>query len=88
MFVDAAERGGQLDGKNDPVAFEPRTGQSHILGERLGSGALDLENAFFEGLPVLRPTEGSPLETDVVLQAMERAGGIAPQTDGRVRVLR
>jgi 5'-nucleotidase len=41
--------------------------------------------AMLKGLPVLRPTEGSPLETDVLLQAMERAGSIAPQTDGRLR---
>ena len=39
-------------------------------------------------LPVLRPAEGSPLETEVLLQAMERAGSIAPRTDGRLRALR
>lgn len=46
--------------------------------------------AMLKGLPVLRPAEGSPLETDVVLQAMERAASIAPQADGRLtlRVLR
>lgn len=44
--------------------------------------------AMLKGLPVLRPAEGSPLETEVLLDAMERAGTIAPQTDGRLRVLR
>jgi 5'-nucleotidase len=43
--------------------------------------------AVLKGLPVLRPAEGSPLETEVVLQAMQRAGSIAPQTDGRLREL-
>jgi 5'-nucleotidase len=43
--------------------------------------------AVLKGLPVLRPAEGSPLETEVVMQAMERAGSIAPQTDGRLREL-
>ena len=38
-----------------------------------------------KGLPVQRPAEGSPLETEVVLQAMERAGTIAPRVDGRFR---
>jgi hypothetical protein len=41
-----------------------------------------------KGLPVLRAAEGSPLETEVLLDAMERAGTIAPQTDGRLRALR
>jgi 5'-nucleotidase len=44
--------------------------------------------AMLKGLPVLRAAEGSPLETDVLLQAMERAGSIAPQADGRLRALR
>jgi 5'-nucleotidase len=44
--------------------------------------------AMLKGLPVLRPAEGSPLETDVLLQAMERAGSIAPQADGRLKALR
>lgn len=44
--------------------------------------------AMLKGLPVLRPAEGSPLETEVLLQAMERAGSIAPQIDGRLRTLR
>jgi 5'-nucleotidase len=44
--------------------------------------------AMLKGLPVLRPAEGSPLETEVLLQAMERAGSIAPQTDGRLKALR
>lgn len=44
--------------------------------------------AMLKGLPVLRAAEGSPLETEVLLQAMERAGTIAPQTDGRLRALR
>jgi 2',3'-cyclic-nucleotide 2'-phosphodiesterase (5'-nucleotidase family) len=42
--------------------------------------------ALLKGLPVLRPAEGSPVETDVLLQAMERAATIAPQTDGRLTV--
>ncbi len=44
--------------------------------------------AMLKGLPVLRAAEGSPLETEVLLEAMERAGIIAPQTDGRLRALR
>lgn len=44
--------------------------------------------AVLKGLPVLRPAEGSPLETEVLLQAMERAGSIAPQIDGRLKALR
>lgn len=44
--------------------------------------------AILKGLPVLRAAEGSPLETEVLLQAMERAGTIAPQLDGRLRALR
>jgi 5'-nucleotidase len=44
--------------------------------------------AMLKGLPVLRAAEGSPLETEVLLDAMERAGTIAPQTDGRLRALR
>ena len=44
--------------------------------------------AMLKSLPVLRPAEGSPLETDVVLEAMERAGTIAPQIDGRLGALR
>ncbi len=44
--------------------------------------------AMLKGLPVLRPAEGSPLETEVLLQAMERAGSIAPQLDGRLKALR
>ena len=44
--------------------------------------------AMLKGLPVLRAAEGSPLETEVLLQAMERAGTIAPQLDGRLRALR
>ena len=44
--------------------------------------------AVLKGLPVLRAAEGSPLETEVLLDAMERAGTIAPQTDGRLRALR
>ncbi len=44
--------------------------------------------AMLKGLPVLRAAEGSPLETEVLLEAMERAGSIAPQTDGRLRALR
>ncbi|MBI5109921.1 MAG: bifunctional metallophosphatase/5'-nucleotidase [Rhodocyclales bacterium] len=43
--------------------------------------------AMLKGLPVLRAAEGSPLETEVLLQAMERAGTIAPQLDGRLRTL-
>ena len=43
--------------------------------------------AMLKGLQVLRPAEGSPLETEAVLQAMERAGSIAPQADGRLRQL-
>lgn len=41
-----------------------------------------------KGLPLLRAAEGSPLETEVLLDAMERAGTIAPQSDGRLRALR
>jgi 2',3'-cyclic-nucleotide 2'-phosphodiesterase (5'-nucleotidase family) len=44
--------------------------------------------AMLKGLPVLRAAEGSPLETEVLLQAMERAGTIAPQLDGRLKALR
>ena len=44
--------------------------------------------AMLKGLPVLRAAEGSPLETEALLQAMERAGSIAPRTDGRLRALR
>lgn len=35
-------------------------------------------------LPVLRPAEGSPSETDVVIQALRQAGRIAPELDGRL----
>lgn len=41
-----------------------------------------------KGLPVLRTAEGSPVETDVLQQAMERAGTVAPRADGRLRALR
>ena len=44
--------------------------------------------AMLKGLPVLRTAEGSPLETEVLLEAMERAGTIAPQLDGRLKALR
>ena len=44
--------------------------------------------AMLKGLPVLRPAEGSPVETEVLLQAMERAGSFAPQLDGRLKTLR
>jgi 5'-nucleotidase len=44
--------------------------------------------AMLKGLPVLRAAEGSPLETEVLLDAMERAGTLAPQLDGRLRALR
>jgi 5'-nucleotidase len=44
--------------------------------------------AMLKGLPVLRAAEGSPLETEVLLQAMERAGTIAPQIDGRLKAVR
>lgn len=44
--------------------------------------------AMLKGLPVLRPAEGSPVETEVLLQAMERAGSIAPQLDGRIGIVR
>lgn len=43
--------------------------------------------AILKGLPVLRPAEGSPIETDVVMEAMARDGRsapIAPATDGRL----
>lgn len=44
--------------------------------------------AMLKGLPVLRPAEGSPLETEVLAEAMARAGRVAPQLDGRLRALR
>jgi len=44
--------------------------------------------AMLKGLPVLRAAEGSPLETEVLLTAMERAGTIAPSLDGRLQALR
>ncbi len=34
-----------------------------------------------------RPGEGSPLETEVLMEAMARAGTIAPQLDGRLKAL-
>jgi 5'-nucleotidase len=40
--------------------------------------------AMLKGLPVLRPAEGSPIETEVLIEAMARAGRIAPQADGRL----
>lgn len=40
-----------------------------------------------KSLPVLRPAEGSPTETEVVIQAVERAGRIAPERDGRLAVV-
>jgi 5'-nucleotidase len=43
--------------------------------------------AMLKGLPVLRPAEGSPIETDVVLEAMQRDGRngpITPTADSRV----
>ena len=39
-------------------------------------------------LPVLRPAEGSPVETAVVMEAIERLGRISPQADGRLRSIR
>lgn len=44
-----------------------------------GDGYQPLKN-----LPVLRPAEGSPSETEVLIAAMARAGRIAPTTDGRL----
>ncbi len=43
--------------------------------------------AMLKGLPVLRPAEGSPLETEVLMDAMARAATIAPQLDGRLKAL-
>ncbi|MDK9726343.1 MAG: bifunctional metallophosphatase/5'-nucleotidase [Sterolibacteriaceae bacterium MAG5] len=40
-----------------------------------------------KSLPILRPAEGSPTETEVVIQAVERAGRIAPERDGRLAVM-
>ncbi len=40
--------------------------------------------AMLKALPVLRPAEGSPIETDVVTEAVRRAGRIAPVVDGRL----
>lgn len=41
--------------------------------------------ALMKTLPVLRPAEGSPVETEVLIQAMERARRVAPVVDGRLR---
>ncbi len=38
-------------------------------------------------LPVLRPAEGSPVETEVAIEALRRAGRIAPVVDKRLEVL-
>jgi 5'-nucleotidase len=40
--------------------------------------------AMLKGLPVLRPAEGSPTETEVLIEAMARAGRVAPSVDGRL----
>lgn len=42
--------------------------------------------AVLKALPVLRPAEGSPTETDVVIEAVAKAGRIAPALDGRMGV--
>lgn len=67
-----------------PVAADTRytlaTSQYLALG---GDGYSALK-----ALTVLRPAEGSPVETDVLLQAMERAGRIAPRADARIKALR
>lgn len=42
--------------------------------------------ALLKTLPVLRPAEGSPTETEVVIQAVARASPIAPERDGRMAV--
>jgi 5'-nucleotidase len=43
--------------------------------------------AMLKGLPVLRPAEGSPIETEVLIEAMARDGRIAPAADGRIAPL-
>ncbi|WP_428828015.1 bifunctional metallophosphatase/5'-nucleotidase [Azonexus sp. IMCC34842] len=37
-------------------------------------------------LPVLRPAEGSPSDTEVLIQAMQRVRHLAPSLDGRLKV--
>jgi 5'-nucleotidase len=39
-------------------------------------------------LPVLRPAEGSPVETEVVIHAVQAAGVISPVVDGRMSINR
>lgn len=44
--------------------------------------------ALLKDLPVLRPAEGSPIETEVVIDAIRHAGRIAPAVDGRMAEMR
>jgi 2',3'-cyclic-nucleotide 2'-phosphodiesterase (5'-nucleotidase family) len=44
--------------------------------------------AMLKGLPVLRPAEGSPSETDVLIEAMARDGRVAPVADGRLATVK
>ncbi len=53
---------------------------SYLAGGGDGYGML-------KDLPVLRPAEGSPIETDVLTQAVEKAGRISPAVDGRLKDL-
>lgn len=43
--------------------------------------------AMLQGLPVLRPAEGSPSETEVLIDAVRHVGRIAPTVDGRLAEL-
>lgn len=39
-------------------------------------------------LPILRPAEGSPIETEIVIEAVQKAGEISPKIDGRMSIER
>lgn len=66
-----------------PVEAERRytlTTSNYLAGGGDGYAAL-------KTLPVLRPAEGSPVETTVIMEAIERLGRISPRVDGRLETV-
>lgn len=63
-------------------AVQPEATYRLATSTYLAGGGSDFP--VFSTLPILRPAEGSPTETEVLIEALQRDGEIAPRVEGRV----
>lgn len=70
----------EIDGK----PLDPAASYRLVTSTYLASGGSDFP--VLSRLPILRPAEGNPTETEVLIEALQRQGRIAPQVDGRLQV--